>query len=137
MGIVTLDIDNHYSTRDNHMGMVVSHTDIAMEWIRFLEGFFSKRWIILATMATPEPAYGVPTVSVVGEGFCVPYPVELIVKRKTKRLSNTCFEVLDVNGNLFLQVDGTSLAFQCKRVMRNPAGFPILTLREKAEEREV
>ncbi|KAK0591795.1 hypothetical protein LWI29_008272 [Acer saccharum] len=72
-------------------------------------------------MATPEPAYGVPTVSVVGEGFCVPYPVELIVKRKTKGLSDTRFEVLDVNGNLFLQVDGTSLAFQCKRVMHNPA----------------
>ncbi|KAK1572340.1 hypothetical protein Q3G72_031126 [Acer saccharum] len=82
-------------------------------------------------MATPEPAYGVPMVSVVGEGFCVPYPVELIVKRKTKGLSDTHFEVLDVNGNLFLQVDGTSLAFQCKRVMHNPADFPILTLCEK------
>ncbi|KAL5732924.1 hypothetical protein ACOSQ2_032616 [Xanthoceras sorbifolium] len=83
-------------------------------------------------MATPEPAYGVPTVSVVGEGFCVPYPVELIVKKKAKGLFDSRFELLDVNGNLFLQVDGTSLAFQCKRVMRDPAGFPILTLREKA-----
>ncbi|KAK3229872.1 hypothetical protein Dsin_001753 [Dipteronia sinensis] len=83
-------------------------------------------------MATSGPAYRVPTVSVVGEGFCVPYPVELIVKRKTKGLSDMHFEVLDINGNLFLQVDGTSLSFQCKRVMHNPAGFPILTLREKA-----
>lgn len=82
-------------------------------------------------MAKPEPANGVAVVSVVREGFCVPYPMELIVKRKTNGRSDTRFEVLDVNGNLFLQVDGTSLAFQCKRVVRNPAGFPILTLRER------
>lgn len=83
------------------------------------------------TVAMMEPAYGVPAVSIVGEGFCVPYPVELIVKRKPKGLFDSRFEVLDVNGNLFLQVDGTSLALQCKRVIRDAAGFPILTLREK------
>lgn len=77
-------------------------------------------------MATVELTYGDPTMSVVGEGFCVPFPVELIVKMKTKGLFGLRFEVLDVNGNLFLQVDGTYLGFQYKRVTRNPAGSPIL-----------
>ncbi|XP_010256970.1 PREDICTED: protein LURP-one-related 14 [Nelumbo nucifera] len=79
-------------------------------------------------------AYGIPApppLSVVGEGFCVPYPVDLIVKKKIVGLSDARFEVMDANGNLLLQVDGSLWSLQKKRVMRDSAGFPILTMREK------
>lgn len=90
----------------------------------------------------PTMAYEEPTINVVGEstitsvvgdgGFCVPYPMELIVKRKIQGFSNAHFDVFDVSGNnLLLKVDGSVWALQKKRVMRDPAGFPILTLREK------
>ncbi|KAI5574702.1 hypothetical protein POPTR_010G182300v4 [Populus trichocarpa] len=75
--------------------------------------------------------YGVPPVSVVGENYCAPYPLELIVKKKIKKLSNAQFEVFDLSGNLLLQVDGGVWNFQLKRVLRDPAGFPILTIRGK------
>lgn len=84
-------------------------------------------------METSEVADGVPIVSVVGYGFCVPYPVELIIKKKSRGLFGTRFEVLDASGNLFLQVDGFYRNFQKKRMMRDPAGFPILTMREKVD----
>ncbi|KAJ9160383.1 hypothetical protein P3X46_025790 [Hevea brasiliensis] len=82
-------------------------------------------------METHEVAYGVPIVSVVRDGFCVPYPVELVIKKKDHGFFDTRFEVQDVNGNLFLQVDGFYRNFQKKRIMRDPAGFLILTMREK------
>ena len=48
----------------------------------------------------------VPTFSVVGDGYCFPYAMELIVKKKIKRLSNAQFDVFDLSGNLLLQIDG-------------------------------
>ncbi|OMO75868.1 hypothetical protein COLO4_25823 [Corchorus olitorius] len=83
-------------------------------------------------MATSEMAYGVPMVSVVAGGLCVPYPVELIVKKKHHGFFDVNYQVLDVKGNLFLQVDGSYMSLYRKRIMRDPAGFPILTMREKA-----
>ncbi|KAJ6891895.1 protein LURP-one-related 14 isoform X2 [Populus alba x Populus x berolinensis] len=77
--------------------------------------------------------YGVPPVSVVGESYCAPYPLELIVKKKIKKLSNAQFEVFDLSGNLLLQVDGGVWNFQLRRVLRDPAGFPILTIRGKVK----
>ncbi|KAK9282996.1 hypothetical protein L1049_011223 [Liquidambar formosana] len=74
-------------------------------------------------MANPEWACGVPpNISVVGDGFCVPYPVELIVKKR-RILENTHFDVFDVNGNLFLRVNGSVLTFSKKRVMRGTCGY--------------
>lgn len=81
--------------------------------------------------AAPEVAYGIPTINVVGNVLCVPYPVELIIKRKYHGFFDACFEVLDVNGNLFFQVGNLNGNLQKKKVMRYPAGFPILTMREK------
>ncbi|KAJ6718129.1 hypothetical protein OIU79_006123 [Salix purpurea] len=75
--------------------------------------------------------YEVPPVSVVGESYCAPYPLELIVRKKIKKLSNAQFEVFDLSGNLLLQIDGGVWNFQLKRVLRDPAGFPILTMRGK------
>ncbi|GAV62458.1 Tub_2 domain-containing protein, partial [Cephalotus follicularis] len=71
--------------------------------------------------------------SIVGDSaFCVPYPMELIVRKKIQGLSNAHFDVFDVTGNnLLLKVDGRVWTIQKKRIMRDPAGFPVLVLREK------
>ncbi|CAK7325953.1 unnamed protein product [Dovyalis caffra] len=86
-------------------------------------------------MATPEMAYGVPIMSIVGDAFCVPCPVELIIKKKCRELFEVHFEVLYVNGDFFLQVGGSCKNFQKKRIMRDPAAFPNLTMREKKVHR--
>ncbi|CAN1812219.1 Protein LURP-one-related 14 [Linum perenne] len=75
-----------------------------------------------------EYAYGVPQVSVVGDGYCFPYCKELVVKKTIKGLSNAQFEVFDPCGNLLLRVEGGVWNLRMKRVFRDPSGFPLLTL---------
>ncbi|KAB2064077.1 hypothetical protein F383_19381 [Gossypium arboreum] len=70
-------------------------------------------------------------VKVVGERFCVPYTMELVVKRKLQSFSKSLYEAFDATGNFLLQVDGGVWKFQKKRVMKDPAGLPVATLREK------
>jgi hypothetical protein len=82
-------------------------------------------------MKVPEWAYGVPPISVIGESYCTPYPLELIVKKKINKLSSSQFQVFDLSGNFLLKVDGGVWNFKLKRVLLDPAGFPILTLRGK------
>ncbi|KAJ4833037.1 hypothetical protein Tsubulata_051179 [Turnera subulata] len=74
----------------------------------------------------------VPPVSVVGDGFCFPYVKELVVKKTIKKMSTAQFDVLDVSGNLVLQVDGSVWNIKMKRTVHDPAGFPILTMYGKA-----
>ncbi|XP_022745052.1 protein LURP-one-related 14-like [Durio zibethinus] len=70
-------------------------------------------------------------INVVGDRFCVPYTMELLVKRKIQSFSNTHYDVFDITGNVLLQVDGGVWNFQKKRVMKDPAGLPVITLRQK------
>nr|GMC59202.1 protein LURP-one-related 14-like [Ipomoea batatas] len=72
-----------------------------------------------------------PLVSVVGDGFCVPYLIDLSVKKAMRCLSDTHVDVRDVTGNLLFQTRGSLWQLNKKRIMRDPAGFPVLTLREK------
>ncbi|XP_023637967.1 protein LURP-one-related 14 isoform X2 [Capsella rubella] len=74
---------------------------------------------------------GDPTISVVSDQFCNPYPMDLLVKRKVQNFSKDHYEVFDPSGNLLLQVDGQAWGFNRKRTMRDPAGFTILTMRQK------
>lgn len=86
--------------------------------------------------SSPEMALapGFPMIRVVEDSFCVPYQTEMTVKKKYHGFFlNQRYEVLDVNGKLLLQVDGSSLNMQKKRVMRDAAGSPILTMREKVK----
>ncbi|KAB2084671.1 hypothetical protein E1A91_A05G361000v1 [Gossypium mustelinum] len=83
-------------------------------------------------MAVPQMVYGVPMISFAGDGFCLPYPLDLIVNRKQHGLSNIHYQVSDGKGNLYLLADGSYTTLFRKRVLRNSAGFPILTIREKA-----
>ncbi|KAJ6690096.1 hypothetical protein OIU85_006383 [Salix viminalis] len=67
-------------------------------------------------------AYGVPLSST----------LEGITKKLFRGLSEARFDVLDINGNLCLQVGGSCENFQKKRIVRDPAGFLMLTTYEKA-----
>ncbi|KAK9159231.1 hypothetical protein Scep_005805 [Stephania cephalantha] len=66
----------------------------------------------------------------VGEEFCHPYSLDLIVERR-KRIFNTNYKVLDNNGKLLLQVNGNPWCFQRKRVVVNSVGQHIATMRLK------
>ncbi|KAK7372550.1 hypothetical protein VNO80_05932 [Phaseolus coccineus] len=79
-----------------------------------------------------EVLEGFPMMSVVDDSFCVTSPTEITVKKKYCGVFlNQRYKVLDVNGNLLFQVDGSSLEFRKKRIMRDAAGSPILIMREK------
>ncbi|KAJ8764136.1 hypothetical protein K2173_005046 [Erythroxylum novogranatense] len=83
-------------------------------------------------MEIPNWAYGVPPVSVIGDRFCFPYAMELTVKKKVKKTTDAQFDVTDSCGNVVLQVHGGVWNFTMKRILRDPAGFPLLTLCGKA-----
>ncbi|MBA0572041.1 hypothetical protein Golob_002405 [Gossypium lobatum] len=85
-------------------------------------------------MAVPQMVYGVPMISFAGDGFYLPYPLDLIVNRKQHGLSNINYQVSDGKGNLYLLADGSYTTLFRKRVLRNSAGFPILTIREKGKK---
>jgi len=57
--------------------------------------------------------------------------MDLLVKRKVQNFSKDYYEVFDPSGNLLLQIDGQAWGFNRKRVMRDPAGFTILSMRQK------
>ncbi|KAK6227715.1 hypothetical protein SCA6_000055 [Theobroma cacao] len=83
-------------------------------------------------MTASQMAYGVPMISFAGDGFRVPNSVEFILEKKQHGFSDAHYEVSDVNKIIFLQADGSYMTLYRKIVMRNSAGFPILTIREKA-----
>ncbi|TYH73615.1 hypothetical protein ES332_D05G341600v1 [Gossypium tomentosum] len=71
-------------------------------------------------------------IKIVGDQFCVPYTMQLVVKRKVESFSNVHYDVFDITGNSLLQVDGGVWNSKKKRVIKDPAGFPVITLRKKA-----
>ncbi|GMI72631.1 hypothetical protein like AT3G56180 [Hibiscus trionum] len=76
-------------------------------------------------------ATGDEMIKVVGDRYCVPYTMELVVKKKIQSFSNSHYDVFDTTGNILLRVDGSVWDLQRRRVMTDPAGFAIVTLREK------
>ncbi|CAN8268042.1 unnamed protein product [Cochlearia groenlandica] len=74
---------------------------------------------------------GDPTISIVSNQFCNPNPMDLLVKKKVENISKDQYQVFDPSGNLLLQIDGQAWGFHRKRVMRDPTGFTILTMRQK------
>lgn len=73
-------------------------------------------------------------IKLVGDRFCVPYTRELLVKKKIQSLHNAHYDVFDTTGNVLLQVDGGVWNLHKKRVMKDPAGLPVITLREKVRK---
>ncbi|XP_027368524.1 protein LURP-one-related 14 [Abrus precatorius] len=81
---------------------------------------------------TLEVERGFPIINVVEDSFCVPNPTQITVEKTYHGFFlNQRYKVLDANGTLLLRVDGSSLNMHKKRVMRDAAGSPILTMREE------
>ncbi|KAK8579618.1 hypothetical protein V6N13_142790 [Hibiscus sabdariffa] len=72
------------------------------------------------------------TINIIGDQFCVPYTIHLEVRRKVESFSNAHYDVLDATGKVILQIDGGVWNSAKKRLMKDPAGFPVSTLRKKA-----
>lgn len=84
----------------------------------------------MATPSMPPPAMP-PSVVVVGQQYCAPYPVDLTVKKKALSLSDGDFSVLDVNGNAVFMVKGKLLSLRDRRVLVDAAGNPIISMQQK------
>nr|XP_016447647.1 PREDICTED: protein LURP-one-related 14-like [Nicotiana tabacum] len=84
-------------------------------------------------MFKPEINFEVPLVPIVGDDFCFPYLVNLNVKKKILGISHINIDVLDDIGISLLQGNGKVWHLRKKkRIICDPAGLPILTLREKS-----
>jgi uncharacterized protein YxjI len=68
---------------------------------------------------------------VIGQQFCAPYPVQLTVQRRPFSFSGGDFNALDSAGNLLLTVEGRAFSRRSKRILRDQAGIPLLTIRKK------
>lgn len=83
-------------------------------------------------MAAP---YGAPqrpaTVAVVSRQFCAPYAVPLTVIKKAFNLSGGDFVVTDATGGEMLRVKGAVFSIHDRRVLRDAAGRPLVSMREK------
>ncbi|OAP04210.1 hypothetical protein AXX17_AT3G10880 [Arabidopsis thaliana] len=73
-------------------------------------------------------------VSVVGEMFCNPYTTELVVRRRRESLKRERYDVFDLSNNLIFTVDGGIWNIRRKRVLRDAAGIPLLSMRTKVTQ---
>ncbi|KAK1562218.1 hypothetical protein Q3G72_030007 [Acer saccharum] len=78
------------------------------------------------TSYNPQPTN---TVSVISPQFCVPQPLDLVIRKQVLTITSGNFDVNDTNGNLILRVKG--LLFPGWRVILDDAGNPIVTLQRK------
>ena len=97
--------------------------------------FLPLEFISMPKNKKTEWQVGDPAISVVSDQFCNPYPMDLMVTRKVQNFSKDHYQVFDPSGNLLLQIDGQAFGFNRKRAMRDPAGFTILTMRQKVTNR--
>ncbi|PIA33943.1 hypothetical protein AQUCO_03900065v1 [Aquilegia coerulea] len=83
----------------------------------------------------PNPTPPLPLTSgpitVIGQQFCAPYPVDLTIAEKSMSIGEGNFTVTDVNGNIIFQVKGAMFSLFDKCVLRDVAGNPLVTLRQK------
>nr|CAB3456132.1 unnamed protein product [Digitaria exilis]CAB3503292.1 unnamed protein product [Digitaria exilis] len=70
-------------------------------------------------------------VAVVSRQFCAPYAVPLTVVKKAISLSGGDFVVTDGNGAEMLRVKGAVFSIHDRRVLRDAAGHPLVSMREK------
>lgn len=70
-------------------------------------------------------------VAVVGQQFCAPYPVDLIIAKKLFKITEGNFGVTDVNGNVMFKIKGKLFSLRDCRVLLDAADRPVLTLQQK------
>ncbi|CAK7343660.1 unnamed protein product [Dovyalis caffra] len=72
-------------------------------------------------------------VAIISPQYCAPYPIDLAIVRKLMTLADGNLAVTDVNGNIIFKVKEILLTFlHEKKLILDPAGNPIVTLRRKA-----
>lgn len=96
---------------------------------------FPKKIVIMQTQK-PQPqslsGQNNRSVAVIGQQFCAPYPVQLTLQRKGGiSFSGDNFKALDSVGNLLFTVEGPAFSYREKRILRDQAGIPLLTMRRK------
>lgn len=82
--------------------------------------------------------YGAPPqmpVAVISPQFCAPYAVPLTVIKKAISLSKGDFVVTDANGAEMLRVKGAVFTMHDRRVLRDAAGQPLVSMRHKVRAR--
>ncbi|CAA0830579.1 Protein LURP-one-related 15 [Striga hermonthica] len=72
-----------------------------------------------------------PTMAVIGQQYCLSYPVDLTIVRKMLTLSKGNFEVKDANGNLMFKVNGKLFCLHDQHTLVDAAGKTIVTFRRK------
>ncbi|KAI3912633.1 hypothetical protein MKW92_028858 [Papaver armeniacum] len=70
-------------------------------------------------------------VSVISPKYCAPYPVDLTIMRKVLKLTHDNYTVSDVDGNPVFDIKDELTLVRHHRVLRDPAGVPIVTILEK------
>ena len=81
--------------------------------------------------APPPQAPAAAPVAVVSAQFCAPYAVPLTVVKKAISLSGGDFVVTDANGAEMLRVKGAVFSIHDRRALRDAAGQPLVSMREK------
>ena len=81
--------------------------------------------------APPPQAPAAAPVAVVSPQFCAPYAVPLTVVKKAISLSGGDFVVTDANGAEMLRVKGAVFSIHDRRALRDAAGQPLVSMREK------
>jgi hypothetical protein len=81
--------------------------------------------------APPEAPAPAPAAAAVSPQFCAPHAVPLTVVKKAISLSGGDFVVTDANGAEMLRVKGAVFSIHDRRVLRNAAGQPLVSMREK------
>ncbi|KAI3912634.1 hypothetical protein MKW92_028859 [Papaver armeniacum] len=79
----------------------------------------------------PLPSTSTGVVSVISPHYCAPYPVDLTIVRKVLKLTHDNYDVFDVNGNIVFTIKDEMTFLHHHRVLRDPAGVPIVTVYEK------
>ncbi|XP_047322583.1 protein LURP-one-related 15-like [Impatiens glandulifera] len=81
----------------------------------------------------PSPSYTAITspIAVVGPQYCITeYPIDLVIVRKAMALSLGNFTVTDIKENIMFKLEA-QWSLHDHRILRDPAGNPIVTLRQK------
>ncbi|XLR20003.1 hypothetical protein HN51_066758 [Arachis hypogaea] len=74
---------------------------------------------------------GATVYAVIGPQFCAPHAVDLTLVKNVVKLSDTCFDVTDVNNNLVFKVKSNVVSLHDRIVIKDPQGNTIITLRHK------
>ncbi|KAI9074908.1 hypothetical protein K1719_043137 [Acacia pycnantha] len=87
----------------------------------------------MANPPAPYPSASGPAnpIVVIGPQYCAPYPVDLSIVKKVMSISDGNFVIADHQGNVLFKVKGSLLTLRDRRVLIDPAGNPVVTLRRK------